>query len=63
MTSTVAFTQRWRVSDHPAPAFITPTAGKRSIAVDIRHQEGREILLQLVAEADVFMTSVRGGRH
>ncbi len=33
--------------------------GKRSIGVDVRCEEGREILLQLVEEADVFVTSVR----
>ncbi len=43
----------------PSARFHHANRGKRSIAVDVRQAEGREILLQLVAEADVFMTSVR----
>ena len=43
----------------PSARFHHANRGKRSIAVDVRRAEGREILLQLVAEADVFMTSVR----
>ena len=35
----------------------TPNRGKRSIGVDISSDAGREVLLQLVAEADVFITS------
>jgi len=35
----------------------TPNRGKRSIGVDISTDAGREVLLQLVAEADVFVTS------
>jgi len=33
--------------------------GKRSIGIDVAHPEGRELLLELVAEADVFLTSLR----
>ena len=46
----------------PSVRFHHANRGKRSIAVDVRRAEGREILLQLVAEADVFMTSVRSAR-
>ena len=35
----------------------TPNRGKRSIGVDISSDAGREVLLKLVAEADVFITS------
>jgi crotonobetainyl-CoA:carnitine CoA-transferase CaiB-like acyl-CoA transferase len=40
-------------------AFVVehPNRGKRSIGLDIGTEEGREILLQLVAKADVFLTS------
>jgi crotonobetainyl-CoA:carnitine CoA-transferase CaiB-like acyl-CoA transferase len=31
--------------------------GKRSITVDLANQDGRQLLLGLVAEADVFLTS------
>jgi len=36
--------------------------GKRSIAVDYRRPRGRDLLLQLVDTADVFMESSRPGR-
>jgi len=35
--------------------------GKRAVALDLNHPEGRQILHQLVAEADVFLTSVLPG--
>ena len=34
--------------------------GKRNIALDVGHPEGREALLRLVDEADVFMTNFLG---
>lgn len=33
--------------------------GKRSIAIDLKSEEGRELLLRLVETADVFLTSIR----
>jgi len=36
----------------------TPNRGKRSIGLDVTSAEGREVLLRLVAEADVFTTSL-----
>ncbi|WP_373077461.1 CaiB/BaiF CoA transferase family protein [Zhongshania sp.] len=33
--------------------------GKKSVAIDLKTEEGREILLRLVATADVFLTSLR----
>jgi crotonobetainyl-CoA:carnitine CoA-transferase CaiB-like acyl-CoA transferase len=33
--------------------------GKRSIGLDVKAERGREILLRLVSEADVFLTSLR----
>src|SRR6478672_8798374 len=35
--------------------------GKRSIALDLRHEEGRAILHELLATADVFLTNFRPG--
>ncbi|MGE4306244.1 MAG: CaiB/BaiF CoA transferase family protein [Novosphingobium sp.] len=34
---------------------------KRSIAIDLKSDEGRELFLQLVETADVFLTSIRPG--
>ena len=33
--------------------------GKKSVAIDLKTEEGRKILLRLVATADVFLTSLR----
>ncbi|EJL29477.1 CaiB/BaiF CoA-transferase family protein [Novosphingobium sp. AP12] len=35
--------------------------GKRSIALDLKTDEGRELLLRLVETADIFLTSIRPG--
>src|ERR1700710_1421166 len=34
-----------------------PNRGKRSFAVDVRSEQGRALLLKLVAGADVFLTN------
>ncbi|MCW2614467.1 MAG: CoA transferase [Frankiales bacterium] len=34
-----------------------PNRGKRSIGIDLAHEQGRELLLQLVESADVFVTN------
>ena len=39
------------------PAFEHPNRGKRSIGVDIGTPEGLEIVMQLVEQADVFLTN------
>lgn len=36
--------------------------GKRGLGLDVSKPEGREILLKLVADADVFLTSMLEGR-
>jgi crotonobetainyl-CoA:carnitine CoA-transferase CaiB-like acyl-CoA transferase len=41
----------------PNPFLEIPNRGKKSITVDLRHQQGREVLLKLVESADVFLTS------
>ncbi len=35
--------------------------GKRSISVDLRHDQGRDLLHELLATADVFLTNLRPG--
>jgi crotonobetainyl-CoA:carnitine CoA-transferase CaiB-like acyl-CoA transferase len=35
-----------------------PNRGKRSVAIDVRHPEGRELLYRLIETADVFLTNL-----
>src|SRR3954462_10812888 len=37
--------------------FLALNRGKRSIRIDLKHPEGREVLLALVREADVVLES------
>tara|TARA_Y100000591_G_C21828419_1_gene698098 strand:+ start:217 stop:1362 length:1146 start_codon:yes stop_codon:yes gene_type:complete len=43
------------------PVFFSCNRGKRSIALDLKSEEGKEILFKLAAEADVFMQNFRPG--
>ena len=43
------------------PAFDSDNRGKKSIVVDARTEEGREIIRKLADSADVFLTNVRPG--
>lgn len=39
--------------------FTAQNSNKRFIALDLKHPEGKEALLKLIAQADVFVTNVR----
>jgi crotonobetainyl-CoA:carnitine CoA-transferase CaiB-like acyl-CoA transferase len=41
--------------------FISSNRGKRSLAIDIKHASGREVLGKLVAQADVLVQNFRPG--
>ena len=41
------------------PPFESDNRGKRDIALDYTTPEGKEILLNLISQADVFVTNVR----
>jgi crotonobetainyl-CoA:carnitine CoA-transferase CaiB-like acyl-CoA transferase len=41
------------------PLFLHANRGKRSIAVDLKRKDGREIITKLVIEADVFVSNIR----
>ncbi len=45
--------------DFPNPAFAQDNRGKRSVVLDLRHDEDRARLEQLLARADVFLTNLR----
>ena len=40
-------------------SFLSFNRNKRSIAIDLKTEEGREALLKLIETADVFLTSLR----
>ena len=42
-----------------APGFLNANRNKRSIAVDLKHPEGRRIVLDLCRESDIFVTNIR----
>lgn len=43
-----------------SPIFMVFNRNKRGIALDINTPEGKEILLKLIAQADVLITNIRG---
>jgi crotonobetainyl-CoA:carnitine CoA-transferase CaiB-like acyl-CoA transferase len=47
--------------DGEGAMFLAANAGKRSLAVDLRDERGREIVLRLADGADVFLQSLRPG--
>jgi len=47
--------------DGESAMFLAANAGKRSLAVELGNERGREIVLRLAAEADVFLQSLRPG--
>lgn len=42
--------------------FVALNRGKRSIAVDIKNPQGREVVLRLASRSDVFLENFRGGK-
>ena len=46
-------------NDMPNPAFAQDNRGKRSIVLDLRREEARQRLEELLATADVFLTNLR----
>ena len=43
------------------PVFFSCNRGKKSIALDLKSEEGKEILFKLAEDADVFMQNFRPG--
>ena len=44
-----------------SPTFVTGHRNKRSAGIDLRHQDGKALILDLVRQADVITTNFRGG--
>lgn len=41
------------------PVFQTPNANKKNIAINLKEEAGREVLMKLLEDADVFLTNTR----
>src|SRR5580658_4150373 len=53
---------RWARAHAPggcSPVFEMNNRGKRSLCLDIGKPEGRDVLIRLISESDVFLTNVR----
>ena len=48
-------------ADHIAPSFLTCNVGKKSIALDLKHPEGKEIIHRLVATTDAVVENFKPG--
>jgi len=46
---------------HPAPDFFAHNRGKRGITIDLRHPQGRDLVLRLAEETDVVVSNFRLG--
>jgi crotonobetainyl-CoA:carnitine CoA-transferase CaiB-like acyl-CoA transferase len=44
-----------------SPLFLSVNRGKRSIQIDLKSEEGKDILCRLIEEADVFVEASRSG--
>jgi len=46
---------------HYSPNFVAYNRGKRSIQLDLRSEDGRSVLLELIARADILLENYRPG--
>lgn len=51
----------FREYDGLAPAFVAANVGKRSIAIDLKAERGREIARRLIGQSDVVLENFRPG--
>ena len=57
------FARQWQPAhEGTAIGFARLNSGKRSVGIDMRRQEGRDLLRRLVADADVLIENFRPGR-
>lgn len=57
------FARQWQPAHEGlAIGFSRLNAGKRSVGIDLRHREGRELVRLLARDADVLIENFRPGR-
>lgn len=56
----MTFFNQWIAGDE-SPCFMAWNRNKRSIAIDMKKEEGKEIILKLVKEADIIVENFRPG--
>ena len=56
----MTFFNEW-IGEHESPCFLAWNRNKRSLALDIKKPEGREIIMKLAAKADIVMENFRPG--
>jgi crotonobetainyl-CoA:carnitine CoA-transferase CaiB-like acyl-CoA transferase len=52
---------KFKVDGEPNPNFSHANRGKRSVGIDLGNEAGREVLLELARESDVFLTNFLPG--
>jgi alpha-methylacyl-CoA racemase len=52
---------RAQAVDEDVPRWDVHARGRRSVAVDLKHPDGREVVLRLTAQADAFLEGFRPG--
>jgi len=56
----MTFFNKWIAGDE-SPCFMAWNRNKRSIAVDMKSEQGKDIIYKLVAQADVVVENFRQG--
>ena len=50
-----------QITPHHSPAHLYVNRGKRSVTLDLRSEEGKEVFFQLIQTADIFVDGFAGG--
>jgi len=56
----MTFFNKW-IADDESPCFMAWNRNKRSIAIDMKKEEGKKIILQLIEQADIVVENFRPG--
>ena len=56
----MTFFNKW-IAEDESPCFMAWNRNKRSIAIDMKKEEGKKIILQLIEQADIVVENFRPG--